>query len=282
MGTNSGYQSDSYDQQSQRYVIPLYIKDELDNYEFSSTGTLVIYKGHHYILFAAHALDGNVEFNRVYTFGVDGQFYQIKSFAIGHQIFKEIDIVVVDCFNQAFDRKNYFNLDIKSLEGFEERAFAWTGFPISQSTSKKVHKSNKQDTLIDKYVYIDENGNYFKNARYFTIISMFIKNNNIEITGKYERKNANLKYQGDVSIGPHPLGMSGGAMYYFAKNQVLQSSLDETFRFAGIGIEYKKDNTIVGVPSFKIIELLETFNKDNPLQFMLAPNAETELTQTKT
>lgn len=271
------YNSDNYDQQSQRFVIPLYIKDELDNYEFSSTGTLVKYKGHHYILFAAHALDGNANFDKIHTFGVDGQFHPIKDFLIGHQIFKEQDIVIVDCFNQAIENKNYFNLEKKSLLGFEKKAFAWTGFPASQSSSKKVHRSSTQETLKNKYVYIDESGSYFKNARYFTIISKIKTNNNIEITGKYERKNVNLKYQGDVSTGPHPKGMSGGAMYYFAKNQVLKSSLDDTFRFAGIGIEYKKDNTIVGVPTVKIIEMLEKFNEDNPLQFKLDPNFETEL-----
>jgi len=275
------YKSDDYDRQTQRFVIPLYIKDELDNYEFSSTGTLVKYQEHHYILFAAHALDGNVEFDRVYTFGRDGQFHQIKGFAIGHEIFKEQDVVIVDCFNQVMEDKNYFNLDKKSLIGFEKKAFAWTGFPFSQSNSKKVHRSSTQETLKNKFVYIDESGGYFRNARYFTIISKIKSNNNIEITGKYDRKNVNLKYQGDVSTGPSPKGMSGGAIYYFSKNQVLKGSLDNTFRFAGIGIEYKKDSTIIGVPSSKIIDLMEKFNKDNPLQLKLDANVETGLMQMK-
>lgn len=274
MSSDFIYKSDDYDRQSQRFVIPLYIKDDLDNYEFSSTGTLIKYKDHRYIVFAAHALDGNVEFERLHTFGADGQFYQIRSFAIGHQVFKEQDVAIVDCFNQEIENKNYFNLDKKSLLGFEKRAFAWTGFPASQSISRKIHRSSTQETLKNKYVYLDEGGSYFKNARYFTIISKIKTNNNIEITGKYDPKNINLKYKGDVSMGPHPKGMSGGAMYYFSKNQTLKSSLDDTFRFAGIGIEYKKDKTIVGVPASKITELIEIFNKKNPLQFVLAPNFE--------
>jgi len=282
MTSEFNYKSDNYDQQSQRFVIPLYIKDELGDYEFSSTGTLVKYKENYYILFAAHVLDGNTEFDSIHTFGIDGQFHKIKNFAIGHQIFKKQDIVIVDCFNRAIESKNYFNLDKKSLIGFEKKAFAWTGFPVSQSNFKKVHRSRTQETLRDKYVYIDESGSYFRNASYFTIISKIKTNNNIEITGKYERKNANLKYQGDVSTGPHPKGMSGGAMYYFAKNQVLKSSLDDTFRFAGIGIEYKKDSTIVGVPSFKIIALIEIFNEDNPLQLTLDPSVEIKLEKIKT
>lgn len=270
------YQSDDYEKQSQRFVIPLYIKDELGNYEFSSTGTLAKYKEHHYILFAAHALCGGVEFDKVHTFGVDGQFHQIRNFAIGHQIFKEEDIVVVDCFNQAIEGKNYFNLDKKSLIGFEKKEFAWTGFPVSQSISRKVDRSKTQESLKNRYIHNDESGSYFKNARYFTIVSKLKTNNNIEITGKYERKNAILKYQGNVSTGPHPKGMSGGAMYYFAKNRVLKPSLDDTFRFAGIGLEYKKDNTIIGLPRIKVIELMEIFGKDSPLKFSLASDIEME------
>lgn len=213
------YKSDNYDRQSQRYVIPLYIKDELDNYALSSTGTLVKLNGHHYILFAAHALNGGVDFEKVHTFGTDGQFYRIKDFAIGHQVFKEQDIVIVDCFNSAIENKNYFDLDKKSLLGFEKRAFAWTGFPASQSDSKKIHRSITPDALKNKYVYFDEAGGYFTNARYLTVISKIITNNNIEITGVYERKDANLKYKGDVSMAPHPKGMSGGAMYFFQKTR---------------------------------------------------------------
>ena len=276
MDSNFSYQSDSYDRQSQRFVIPLYTKDELGNYQFSSSGTLVKYKGHHYIIFAAHALDGGIEFESIYTFGLDGDFYQIRGFAIGHQVFEEEDLVIVDCFNQALENKNYFNLDETSLKGFEKKFFAWTGFPSSKSKSKKIHKNSSKESLENKFVHIDESGNYFKNARYFTITSKIYKNNNIEITGEYNRKKVNLKYQGDVSMGPHPQGMSGGAMYFFTKKQELKSSLDETFRFAGIGIEYKKDNTIIGVPTVKVIELIERFDKENPLNFTVISENELE------
>lgn len=276
MVNTSSYQSDSYDRQSQRFVIPLYTKDELGNYLFSSTGTLAKYKGHHYILFAAHALNDGVNFESMYTFGLDGDFYQILGFAIGHQVFEDEDLVIVDCFNQALESKNYFNLDETSLKGFEKKGFAWTGFPASKSKSKKVHKSHSKDGLVSKFVYIDESGNYFKNARYFTIISKVHKNDNVEITGEYIREKVNLKYQGDVSTGPHPQGMSGGPMYFFSKNQELKDCLDETFRFAGIGIEYKKDNTIIGIPRIKVIELIEKFDKQNPLQFSVVPADEVE------
>ncbi|MFP3756243.1 hypothetical protein SB751_20315 [Cupriavidus sp. SIMBA_020] len=265
------YQSNDYDRQSQRFVIPLYIKDDLDNFEFSSTGTLAKYKGHHYILFAAHALAGNLDFDRVHIFGADGQFHQIKALSIGHHVFSDQDIVIVDCFNQVMDGKNYFNLDQHSLIGFEKKVFAWTGFPASLSNSKQVHRSNTPDKLKERFVSVTDHGSYFNNARYFTIHAKLKANNKIQIAGVYNRKNVNLKYKGNASTGPHPKGMSGGAMYFFAKDTILKSSLDETFRFAGIGIEYK-DNTIIGVPRSKIVELLELFDKEMPLRLALASN----------
>lgn len=277
MVTEYSYNSDDYDRQSQRFVIPLYIRDELGCYEFSSTGTLVRYEMHHFIVFAAHALKGKIDFEKVYTFSADGSFHQIMSFSIGHQIFEKEDIVIVDCFNQALENKNYFNLAKKSLNGFEKKLFAWTGFPASKCESKKVHKSLSQDALKKKFVYIDESGSYFKNARYFTIISKLNKSNNIEIAGSYDRKNANLKYQGDVSMGTHPQGMSGGAMYLFSRNQILKENLDDTFRFIGIGIEYRKDKSIIGIPKYKILELIKKFNNEQPLNFMLASDGNLDL-----
>ncbi|SFC97366.1 hypothetical protein SAMN05660479_02853 [Microbulbifer thermotolerans] len=282
MSSKFTYQSDDYGRQSQRFVIPLYIKDELENYEYSSTATLVRYKGHHFIIFAAHALDSGVEFENVYTFGSDGDFHQIMSFAIGHQAFEEEDIVIVDCFNKVLENKNYFNLDINSMNGFDKKRFAWIGFPASKSKLKKVHKSSSKESLKNKFVYIDEGGSYFKNAKYFTIISKIVTNNKIQISGIYNRKGVNLRYQGDVSMGPHPQGMSGGAMYFFSNNRTLKDSLDDSFRFAGIGIEYKKDNSIIGVSRPKIIELIERFDSEKPMQFKLVSNSQSEVEASET
>ncbi|MCO7230099.1 hypothetical protein NH398_12775 [Halomonas sp. CnH100-B] len=273
MSNKFTYQSDDYDRQSQRFVIPLYIKDELENYNFSSTGTLVRYREHHFIIFAAHALGSGIAIENICTFGIDGNFHQIMSFAIGYQVFEKEDIVIVDCFNQALENKNYFDLNVESMNGFDKKHFAWTGFPSSKCKSKKVHKSNSQEALKNKFVYIDENGNYFQNAKYFTIISKVIINNRVQMSGAYNREKVNLKYQGDVSMGPHPQGMSGGAMYFFSKNQILKENLDDTFRFAGIGIEYKKDNSIIGVPRLKIIELIEMFDNENPIKVSLVQDS---------
>lgn len=269
MADNFSYQSDSYDQQSQRFVIPLYYKDTLGNYEYSSTATLVTYKGSHYFIFAAHALNGVLKVSDFYILGADGELYAIYDFSIGYRIFEGEDIVVVDCFNKVLEGKNYFDISESSLLGFDKNHFAWTGFPSSKCKAKKIHNTKSPETLRNQFVHEDESGIYFKSAQYFTIVSKVKGNNKKFITGSYDRKNTHLKYKGSVSMAPSPEGMSGGAMYFFAKGQILKNSINETFRFAGIGIEYKKDNSIIGVSRETIISLIENFNKEEPIQFSL-------------
>jgi hypothetical protein len=268
MSKTFSYQSDDYDKQAQRFVIPLYVKDNLDNYSYSSTGTLVRYNEHHYIIFAAHALEQDISINDIYTFATDGNMYQIIEDSIGHIVFKEDDIVIVDQFNNAFDGKNYFNLNINDLSGFNKNHFAWTGFPSSKTKAKIIHKTKSPDTLIKEHIHSNQDGIFFKNTKYFTILSKLINKNKNFIQGKYNRKNTNLKYQGDVSMAPHPRGMSGGAMYFFTKEQKLKETLDNTFRFAGIGLEYKDDNKIIGIAKDRIIEIINIFDKENPIELI--------------
>lgn len=174
----------------------------------------------------------------------------------------------MDHFNSAFDGKNYFNLHISDLSGFNKNHFAWTGFPSSKTKAKTIHKTKSQETLIKEHIHSSQSGMFFKNAKYFTILSKLINKNKNFILGKYNRKNTNLKYQGDVSMAPHPKGMSGGAMYFFTKEQKLKETLDDTFRFAGIGLEYRDNKNIIGVSKDKIIELIDSFNKENPIQLI--------------
>jgi len=269
------YQSDDFDRQTQRFVMPLYIKDNLDNYEYSSTGTLITYNEHHYILFAAHALGKNNDnIHNMYFFSTNGSLTKLLDSSIGHKIYNNEDIVIIDYFNNRFNGKNYFNLNFTSLSGFDKHHFAWTGFPLSKSKSKKIHNSKSEEKLKEQYIHTTEDNIYFQNVKYFTIISRIESKTKDFIKGKYNRKNTKLKYQGDVQTAPSPRGMSGGAMYFFTKGEKLKKNhdgtfnLNDTFRFAGIGIEYKQDNTIVGVYKDKIVELIDLFDKENPVQFI--------------
>jgi hypothetical protein len=271
MNNTFNYKSDNYDRQAQRFVIPLYIRDELSNFNYSSTATLAKYNTHFYIIFAAHAISKNIKIDDFYFFAADGKFYGLAEMSIGHKVFEADDIVIVDCFNRVLDGKNYFNLNEASLLGFERNHFAWIGFPSSKCKAVKVHNSKTSESLRSEYIHADKEKLYYKSASYLIIESKIVSNNKLRITGIYNRKKANLKYKGAVSMAPHPEGMSGGAMYFFSEDRKLKETLDNTFRFTGIGIEYTRDNRIVGVSRTRIIELLEQFNSEFPLQFIFQP-----------
>lgn len=265
MSNNFTYQSNEFERQAQRFVIPLYIQDELGGYRFSSTATLARYNGRYYILMAAHALDGGASLEQFYFFQTDGQFFQLTEIASSHAVYKQDDLIVIGCFNVALDGKNYFNLNEDKLIGFEKNHFSWTGFPSSMCKTKKVHSSKSSEGLKQQFVTEEGGQIYFKSAKYFTIDSKFKGRNALNITGVYDRKNAELKYKGSVTTGPSPEGMSGGAMYQFAKGKKLKDSLDDSFRFIGIGVEYKKDNRIIGISKPRVISLIKQLEDNNPI-----------------
>jgi hypothetical protein len=45
----------------------------------------------------------------------------------------------------------------------------------------------------------------------------------------------------------------------------LKDSLDDSFRFIGIGIEYKKDNRIIGISKPRVISLIKQSEDKNPI-----------------
>lgn len=266
--TDFKYQSDSYDRQSQRFVIPLYIRDELGDYHYSSTGTFILYNQSHYVVFAAHALRNNDDIKNIHMLGSDGKFVDLVSISIGYRIFVEDDLVLVDCFNKMVDGKNYFPLENDfSFIGFDKNHFSWTGFPQSWCKTKLIHRTKKSDSIANQTVVSNEDGLFFKNAQYFSISSKVRTFNQKEITGTYKPKNIDLKYKGPVSNGPSPEGMSGGAMYFFSKGQVLKNDLKSTFLLAGIGLSFKKDGSIAGISRHRMIELFKQFNEESPIEW---------------
>lgn len=265
------YQSNDYERQSQRFVLPLFIKDELGNYNQSSTATLVrVNHVHHYAIFAAHALAGGIDINDVFYFSPDGLFYQLIEHSFGFKVFENDDIVLVDFFNQSFELKNYFNLDSDEIpNGISLDFFCWTGFPLSQSKKKEVHNTKSPNSLIAEMVHSDESGNYIKKIKYLSIASKTISFDHDFIKGFHSRKEIELKYKGKLSKSPSLAGMSGGAMYFTNLEQKLANTLDDTFVFAGIGTEHRVDDSIVGVSRYRVLQLIKSFDESNPVNFSL-------------
>lgn len=257
------YNATEFERQAQRFILPLYVKNELDGHEYSSTGTFVKYNERYYILMAAHALDGDIDLNDIYFFSTEGEFCQLIIFKSepGYEVYEKQDLIVMDISSQSpIKGKNYFSLNENELIGFDQEQFSWIGFPSCKCKNKKVHKTKSPETLKQKFVTYENGKCYSKSNPFFIITSKIIENDRLRILGTYDRKNVELKYQGPVTKGPSPQGMSGGAMYQFAINQELKSVLDESFRFIGIGIEYNKENNIIGIAKPIIIKLIEQLN----------------------
>lgn len=260
---NPEYNSDEFDRQSQRFSIPLYIKDEIGNLHFSSTGTFVKYNGNHYIIFAEHALkNARRGFDSVYVFYTDGTRKKLGEHALYYKVYQKDDIVIVGYGSGKFDLKNYFDLNLDDIVGFEEGLFHWTGFPSSKAKLKVIHKTRKDETLANNFVRTYGEQNYFYNCKYITIKSRIKSFDYNFITGTYDPEKVTYKYNKSSTQGPSPEGMSGGPMYFFKKGAQLGVTIEDTFRFAGIGIEYRKDKTIVGVAKKKIIDLICDFQEE--------------------
>lgn len=102
---NFQYNPNEYLRQAQRHIIPLYKKDELGHYNFSSTGTFVMYNGRYFLIGALHALDKKDEnIENLYSFDSDsdsGNFHQIIHEAIScKKIDEKYDLFIIDFFNK--------------------------------------------------------------------------------------------------------------------------------------------------------------------------------------
>ncbi|MBC3382024.1 hypothetical protein H8I69_23190 [Serratia fonticola] len=267
------YKSDDFERALQRYITPLYVKDELGNYNYSSTATLIFFNNSHYLIFTAHALkDGGGELKSFYIMRRDGEFLAILENAIGYEVYDEDDVVIVEWFNARIEEKNYFDLNKKlTLNGFNKKYFGWIGFPKNKKKIKDlIHNTKTKEKIASEHVIEYDNGHYFTKIKYLTLYSEINSNNDLHISGYYNpEEGVELKYAGKKSTGPSLPGMSGGAMFYCHKTLKLQQDLDKTFQFAGLGIEHKKDNSIVGVSRNRIIKLLMDYEKNHPLDLTL-------------
>lgn len=265
------YNSDDFDRQAQRFVVPLYTKDELGNYYYDSTGTLVQRNGIHFVIFAAHALVFNrCTINDIYFLFADGTFVPILQYARGYKVLIDEDIVIVDWFNTRLESKNYFNLDKKfSFLGIYRDRFKWIGFPVSKTKTKGIHNSKSKESICSENTTTLESGKYFTKQSYFQILSPLLAFNDKYIKGIYEAKNVRLKYNQNTTTGPAINGMSGGAMYFFSFHQIVYPNLENSFVFAGIGLEHIQKKEIVGISRFKVINLIDNYLDENPLTFNL-------------
>jgi hypothetical protein len=253
---------------SQRYILPMYLKDELENLKFSATLTLVKYKERYFAITAAHAIPMDYDLNRG-IFVNDKNILQLTNISRFDES-DNLDLLILDfAFPIFYEDRNYYDLDEELLltsEFFNTEAFSWHGFPAKKATN--FYKKSA-DSMIS---------NSLNNGLITTAKSLFVGipfkddfnlSNNF-IYGAFSLKDVEYDKEGRKTKGYSLKGMSGGALCLHKKQLF---PLESSFYFIGIGIEHRKDNTIIGINRNLIIDKLKEIVKEPiNISFNLVPN----------
>lgn len=249
---------------SQRYILPFSLMDEVDNLIFSATLTLVTYKNRYFGITASHAISPNYDLNKgVYVFDKN-----ILRLTIVHR-FDEIDLIVFDFAIPYFiEDKEYYDLNQEyPLNDFIPEFFSWHGFPAKKA--KNFYKKSIEEFVLSS---LNENGLITTNKSLLVGIPF---KNGIDLSedfieGTLNLQNIEYDKEGKKTKGYSLQGMSGGALCLH-KKQLLP--LESSFYFIGIGIEHRKDNTIIGINRHLIIDKLKEIAKDPiDVSLNLVPN----------
>lgn len=256
------YKANEYYRQAQRFVYPLYKKDGMGGFSFSSTATFATYKGRFFCIFAAHALTADEEtVENIGMLTTDGNFVPLSVSCKAYKIYRDHDIVI--CISDTpFEPRNHFNLAPReSATEFNTEGFGWIGFPQKKAV-QTIHKSKASPDKIINHLSVASDGRpVWSNAKFLMIGAMLESKSESVIIGRFENVGVNYEYEGFKQQGYSPRGMSGGALFYGPKKfHSTPQSLEDLFLFAGIGLEYDRIS-IKGVPKERIISLIEEMLK---------------------
>lgn len=242
---------------SQRYILPLYLKDECGNLKFQATLTLVEYKGRFFALTAYHAIE-NYDLER----GLFANGTNISELTLVHT-FPEEDLAILDFYTTRFGDRIYFNLnlDIDDYSLFNMQVFSWSGFPAARS--RDFNKKDPQNEIINSF-----NNGLITTAKSLLVGIPFQKNFDNQqdhILGYHSLKNVEYAKEGKKSKGYSFKGMSGGALCLHKKQ--IEPIMESLF-FIGIGLEHRKNDQIMGLSRKAIIMKLDEIIKQ-PIEFSL-------------
>jgi hypothetical protein len=260
------YQANAYMRVAQRFIQPLFIKDGLGGYNFSSTVTLIKYRNEYFFVFAAHALSiGQESIDNIGFLLTDGSFLPMSEVSKRHKIFHEHDIGICNAIAQA-DGKNYFDLDVQnSTTEFKTEGFGWIGFP-KKKAKEQYHNTKASPEHIKKELSeLDDGVLKWNNARFLCMGIDFKEINETEIIGHFEDKNVNYEIEGFKQQAYSLRGMSGGALFFGPeKINSDQPALSDLYKFSGIGLEHNvKGKTVKGASRELIMRLIDQL-LDNP------------------
>lgn len=224
---------------AQRFIYPLFVKDGIGGYDFSSTVTFIKYRHEYFCVFAAHALPTREDsIENIGVLRTDGEFMPLSTVTKKFRISRDSDLVICNTIG-CFDRKNYFELDSNfSSTEFKYDCFYWIGFPIKKAVQKYHKTKSSKEHIVKELTPLEDGFLKWNNAEFLLIEIESESKTNLEITGRFVNKNVTYKHEGFKQNGYALKGMSGGALFYAPKKVSNVSSPNDLFCFAGIGLKY--------------------------------------------
>ncbi|MBE8715764.1 hypothetical protein [Cellvibrio polysaccharolyticus] len=258
---SENYKARKFSRVAQRFVCPIYKKDGLGGFYFSSTITFVKYKSEFFCIFAAHALDkSEIGIENFGVFAIDGSFISLAEITHTYKIYTEYDIVICNTIYKIED-KNYFDIeDIRPSKSFKENGFAWIGFPQAKAV-KNIHKTKSTKPHIAQYVtHLSDGTLKWENAKFLLLGSELYSKTSTDLIGKHDNENVTYEHEGYKHKGYSLRGMSGGAFFHVDREINFESPEIDSYFFAGIGLEYNdRDKVIKGRSRSLILNLIIDF-----------------------
>lgn len=263
----------------QTAILPFYIKGENEEYIHKGTLTLAEYRGMFWAITAGHALPSAYE-GGIFIPHKNGGFYDLLKVDGGviRYDFKNNedprdskcnDLTILH-FIGKFDDKNYYKLDVYTLEEYSQDFFGWSGFPLKKS--QNFHKTKDPEKIMKDSLKKDEFG--IDRFHFMQALTANIKLNRIKdnlIWGYEDLKNVHYAKDNVVKEKGYSFqGMSGGAIFLYRKPDRINIEeinnpkclFDKMFLFLGIGIEHRNQKDIIGIHRDYIIEKLELLIED--------------------
>ncbi|MBB2199904.1 hypothetical protein HLH44_21200 [Gluconacetobacter sp. 1c LMG 22058] len=261
---NRKYPANSYEGQAQKFVEPLWLKDELGNYAFSSTTTFLQYRQFFFFIFAAHAVPHyQSTIDNLALINNSGDFVHLPEITLKYRIYRDLDIVVCQLLGKP-PNINHFDLSaVSTRTKFKENTLNWVGFPAAKATAFFHHTKIKAGKVGEKIEKVEGGVPLHRTAEFNIIGAAFLNDDGLHVTAEFSDRNVTYAFEGRKSKAHSPQGMSGGALFQAPLcYRGRPTSLIDFFNFRGMGIEYAK-NIIKAISRTRIIELLEEILQDD-------------------
>ncbi|ALO34763.1 hypothetical protein CMT41_08585 [Colwellia sp. MT41] len=252
--------SNEFEIMAQRHVCPIFLKDELGGFEFSSTTTFIKRQNKYFCVFAGHAVPrGVTTLENIGVLKTDGTFVSLNDISVNYFIDRDNDLVICETL-APFEQKNYFDLDTESTSTvFKEDGMGWIGFPKKKAKAK-YHRTKASPEHVKADIDSFEDGRLkWTNANYLLLGVDQIRKEGHVVSAFFDDKNVTYDKDGFKEQAYSLKGMSGGALFHAPSSFTSNPQyLSDYFKFVGIGLEHHtSEKTIKGASSELVKELID-------------------------